>query len=321
MIAKTKDAVTPADRFEQAGAAAEGQMAFYLRRAFGDAADVFVFNDLRLQVGDDSAQIDHLVLHPFGLFIVESKSISGAVEINAHGEWVRTWGGRRTGMPSPIQQAKRQAEFLRALLTKHKQTLRDTWVMGYLQGGFGGCPIDVCAAISDRGIIKRNGTNPPEVLKADLVCDRIRQEIDRHRRASGLLSRMDGDYGLWRLNPEELHRVRDFLLARHVPAPRPPRPAAVIEHRPAAPPRTPAVPEPVATPPVCKHCGSGALLGTHGKYGYYFKCSACQKNTPIDYACTACGQKGRIRKEGARFLRACAACSREEVIWVNTAQT
>ena len=34
MIAKTKDPVTPADRFEQAGVAAEEQMAFYLPRAY-----------------------------------------------------------------------------------------------------------------------------------------------------------------------------------------------------------------------------------------------------------------------------------------------
>src|SRR5574340_855439 len=88
VIAKTKDPGKPTDRFEQAGTAAEEQMAFYLRRAFADAPDVFVINDLRLVEADDCAQIDHLVLHAFGMFIIESKSISGEVEVNEHGEWI-----------------------------------------------------------------------------------------------------------------------------------------------------------------------------------------------------------------------------------------
>ena len=42
-------------RRHQAGAAAEEQMSFYLRRAFGDAGEVVVINDLRLVEEDDFA--------------------------------------------------------------------------------------------------------------------------------------------------------------------------------------------------------------------------------------------------------------------------
>jgi hypothetical protein len=60
---------------------------------------------------------------------------------------------------------------------------------------------------------------------------------------------------------------------------------------------------------------------TVGRYGFYFKCTACQKNTPIDYACPACGKKGYIGKQGTQVFRVCEACGREELIWTNSPQS
>lgn len=199
-------------------------------------------------------------------------------------------------MPSPIQQAKLQRDFLRALLSKNKEGLRDKRLLGSIQPGFKNCPIDICIAISDSGIIRRIDTNPPELLKADSVCDRIREEIARHKKASGLLSRLDGDYGLWALSSGELQRVCEFLVERHTPS-----------HRNIA----------NASKLSCKHCESGELTVLYGKYSYYFKCNACKLNTAIDHACSACGKKGRVRKQGQRFDRVCEECGREELIWTN----
>src|SRR2546423_13797828 len=85
-------------KIADAAAEAEKQMAFYLRRAFGTSDHILLFNDLRL-VADDGevAQIDHLILHPNGFILIESKSIAGSVLINEHGEWCRVSGERRTG--------------------------------------------------------------------------------------------------------------------------------------------------------------------------------------------------------------------------------
>lgn len=321
MIAKTKDAVACANRFERAGAAAEEQMAFYLRRSFGDSPDIIVINDLRLVDAGDSAQIDHLVLHPFGIVIIESKSISGEIEVNGHGEFFRHWNGRQQGMPSPIQQAKRQAEFLRTLLNQHREALRDKRLLGHVQPGFTHCPIVVRVAISDKGIIVRERADPPELAKADSICEGIRQEIARHRKASSFFTRPDGDYGVWGLNSNELARVADFLLKQHTPhhtEPRVATPEAPRSSPPVAPASAPIASATGQTGYSCKHCGSDALVGSHSKYGYYFKCGACQKSTPIDYACTACGKKARIRKQGSLFHRVCEACGREELVWTNS---
>lgn len=57
MILKEKTSRCPTDKFGLAGYQAEKQMAFYLRRAFGEMPDVFGFNDLRFERNGEVAQI------------------------------------------------------------------------------------------------------------------------------------------------------------------------------------------------------------------------------------------------------------------------
>jgi len=63
VIVKDKDTISNATKNEAKGEAAEKQMAFYLNRQFGDARDVFVFNDLRIERNGEVAQMDHLIVH------------------------------------------------------------------------------------------------------------------------------------------------------------------------------------------------------------------------------------------------------------------
>lgn len=136
MIEKDKDSLQLSDKFQQAGYEAEKQMAFYLRRAFADSTDFFVYNDLRIERKGEFAQIDHLVLHRFGLVIVESKSVTGTIEVNAKCEFVRVYNGQRRGMQSPVQQAKLQSDLLRAILNDNRTSLRRKVMWGTVQGEF-----------------------------------------------------------------------------------------------------------------------------------------------------------------------------------------
>ena len=100
MIAKEYTARPPNDQIQRAGDEAEKQMAFYLKRAFGDDPAVQVFHNLRLEDGEKVAQIDHLVLHRNGAVIVESKSVMSSMRINELDEWTWDWNGRWTCLPS-----------------------------------------------------------------------------------------------------------------------------------------------------------------------------------------------------------------------------
>jgi hypothetical protein len=321
MILKELDPFPPtADPLQRAGRRAEERMAFYLRRAFADGRnnETFrVFNGLRLERDGDAAQIDHLVLHRYGVVLLESKSVTTEILVNEHGEWSRRFEGRERGMPSPILQAQRQARFLRLYLEAHAESLLGK-VFGVLQARFGTMPIDVLVAISDEGIIKRaEGAAFPEICKADQAPDRVQSLFDRHRRDSSIFI-LDPRRGAYILSREELDRLTAFLLEQHRPAsgnetaevrePAPPKPAE---------PASPSAPPGDAPGKTCRHCGRAALAVEYGRYGYYLKCAECGGNTPITTVCAGCGGKERIRKAGKQFFAECAACNTSRLYHTN----
>lgn len=317
-------------------------MAFYLKRAFGDAKDVLVLHDLRLpsQDGSDAAQIDHLVLHTGGMVIVESKSVTSEVSVNENHEFSRLWNGRWQGFRSPIQQSKLQADFLQKTLAEEKAELRDKALFGLIQKGFGMVPFDILVAISDTGIIRRKA-DVPEVLKADQVVDRIREIMGRrcvNFAAFAVKSKNENDPWV-SFTASEMQRIAEFLVARHRPLVRKSATQAAVEV-PAARPAPPAPARPVPavaaaaaapaiaspapqvqvvaakTQPACRHCASTKVAVTYGKFGYYLKCAACAQNTKIDFACSKCGKEARIRKDKLVYHRECA-CGHGEVYHVN----
>src|SRR6056297_1228870 len=69
-------------------------MAHDLDRQFADRKTLLVLHDLGLNVGGHAAKIDQLVVHPFGVAIVESKSVTTAVRIDAQDDYERSRNAR-----------------------------------------------------------------------------------------------------------------------------------------------------------------------------------------------------------------------------------
>ena len=320
----------------KAGRAAEEQMAHYLKRAFDEDTQVQVINHLRLERDGEVAQIDHLVLHRFGVVVVESKSVSGEVRVNAQGEWQRVSQGRTEGMASPVLQGQRQAKFLAKYLQNEGPNLLEK-MLGLLQKGYGAMPRDVLVAISDRGVIQRaTGLALPEVCKADQVPEKIRAIIASHKKNSNFLFGPVDEAG-WSFKESELRNVAAFLLERHRPHGLG-TPAAVSmgEGRPssssisvtatvtaqAATSPTPASkskPDVRLAEVVCRQCSSPRVNIVYGKFGYYFKCGACDGNTPIQMTCKTCGKKAKVRKDDTKFLLECGPCGSSILFFVNVA--
>ncbi|MES2637780.1 MAG: NERD domain-containing protein [Pseudomonadota bacterium] len=212
MILKEKQLTNSQDVKIRAGEEAEKQMAFYLKRAFGKNNDCYVLNDLRIVYGEDTAQIDHLIITPFGLFIIESKSVHGRIIVNKRNEWSRTYNKRVEGMSSPILQAKAQGKVLRELLMENKETLLGKALFGSVQKGFVNCKIFIYAAISDNGMIDREH-DVKELFKADQICESIATELDLLKKRNRLLS----SNPVWEINLAETKIVADFLLRNHKP--------------------------------------------------------------------------------------------------------
>ncbi|PPD11164.1 MAG: hypothetical protein CTY27_07055 [Methylotenera sp.] len=215
MILKEKQLTNSQNPKMRAGEEAEKQMAFYLKRAFANSNDCFVLNDLRIIHNDDVAQVDHLVVTPFGLFIIESKSVHGKIIVNKRNEWSRTYNRVPEGMPSPVLQAEAQGKVLKGLLVENKEALLGKALFGTTQKGFLNCQIFVYVAISDKGIIEREH-EVKELFKADQICKSIATQLESLKKKNSLLNLSASP--VWEINPEETKKVADFLLKKHKPS-------------------------------------------------------------------------------------------------------
>ncbi len=311
MIIKETEEVYSSDKFVQAGLAAEKQMAFYLKRAFGDDPNVLILNGIRIIQDDDAAQMDHLILHEFGMLIVESKSVSSQVTINEHGEWSRIFNGVSKGMPSPVLQAKRQGEFLKRYLEPHAEALLKK-LLG-IQMKFDKMPIDIVVAISDAGIIKRPKKSLDElnyVCKADRAVEKIQEIIKGYRKKDRAVLSL----GAYILGKTTRANISTFLIKNNSPVnstaqkekPKNQTPKAQTEYS--------------ASKffAACKHCSGTMVDVAYGKYGYYLKCRDCEKNTPIRKTCSGCGKPLRVRKEKEKFFLECKTCDTSALFHKNS---
>ncbi len=343
---------------QKAGILAEQQMAHYLDRAFGDdRADVLVLHGLRLEDhehkeptgGPRVAQIDHLLLHKYGAFIVESKSCRGTVRIQASGsgkdEWSRKTAHAKSfeGMASAIQQATRQGEVLRDVLERHKTELLGK-ALGLKQRSFASMAIQHIAAISDDGIIEIKGKWSPNdkpfrdaLEKADNVCAFIKEELQAHRdNDKHITYDVKSSYGMWVSKPKEVLHTARFLMTLHRPlqndAPQrggtkggPPSKTRKQASATTTKPSKSRISQrpPVESRPACKSCGkSDTLTAKSGKFGYYWKC-ACGANTTMPRVCSSCGcaakERVKVSKSGGTYVRSCSACGVDEVLWRTSA--
>jgi ssDNA-binding Zn-finger/Zn-ribbon topoisomerase 1 len=174
---------------------------------------------LRVIYDGDVAQIDHLVVSTYGLFIVESKSVHGTISINQHGDWQRTYNNEVSGMPSPVLQAQEQGRILKELLRANAEQVLGKILFGKVQKGFKYCPVEIYIAISDNGIIQR-GMDIPELFKADAVTGAITEKLAQFKSKANLLSpkNLFSTDVIWEMTKQEAQAAAEFLVSEHTPS-------------------------------------------------------------------------------------------------------
>lgn len=303
MIIKEVDSISTTDKFSKAGFKAEEKMAYYLSREFKDTKDILVLNGIRLESDNDSAQIDHLIIHKYGMIIVESKSVVGTIEINDHGEWHRL--DYKRGMASPILQAQRQATFLRKYLNESElKPPHDTFKSLVRKITFDHVPVDVLIAISDTGIIHRPETfQIDEVHKADVIVGKIEEIIANYQHLDSIWSLTLTSTPL-KISPALMNDIAQFLKEEHIPKAKDAR-LQVRQDKVASP-----VPPLVKREFTCRECGSKNISILYGRrFGYYFKCNKCGKTMSIKRYCSKCGQQSKLRKDRNQFYIECKECN------------
>ena len=286
MIIKEKEFKSKQNHLQKLGDDAEKQMAFYLKRYFGESEKFFVFNDLKITHNGETCQIDHLVLSTTGFFIIESKSCVGQISYDNKDQWIRHTTKRDYGMQSPIQQTELQIKILKAFLQDEAD--KDRNLLGTLVGmpqGFGGRLFVKIVAIADNTIIKHPEEANSNVLKADSVCNFI---LNNQR---GIMSKfLSEDVGF---TSKQVNNIVDILKSERKDNNSKP----VIED--------------VAIG------DSGAKRIEYGRYGYYFK-HEDDRNESIKEKCANCGGKTKIRKSKNEFFLQCLSCDEEKLYWKNS---
>jgi len=199
MILKELDPFYGRSPEEVSGRIAQDRMAYHLRRFFGKSEEVDVLNYLRVGAGDVVTHVDHLLLHPYGLVVLDRDTLEDRVQINDEGQWIRWRDGKPVEMRSPITRAYLRALSLKAFLDKNVRQ----------KGFFDAVQLDVLVAVPDTSKIQWPTTGPlAEVCNVDLVQDRIAQRVAHCRRTAGAP-------GV--LSASERRRLAAFLCSLHRP--------------------------------------------------------------------------------------------------------
>ena len=112
-------------RIYSGGWAGEKQVANLLTSKIND--DYYLLNDLYLRNG--GGDIDHIVLGPNGVFVLETKNWSGIISCNGD-EWHRG-GGKRNFSGSPSRQVKRNAAKIKQIIDNNSNLrMLGIWVEG-----------------------------------------------------------------------------------------------------------------------------------------------------------------------------------------------
>ena len=100
----------------EGGRRGEQKMAERLAEQLAD--DHVILNDLELRVAHERAQIDHLVIAPSGIYVIESKYWADTLSGDVHDvQWTQTKSnGTVRHMKSPVQQCERQRRMFITLL-------------------------------------------------------------------------------------------------------------------------------------------------------------------------------------------------------------
>ena len=314
-------------RMLRAGIKGEQESAYLIDFHLQGSKNTAVIHDLRIQLGDGRvAQIDHLLIHrTLRFYILETKHFSHGVKITDEGEFLRwnDWKKTYEGMASPIEQNERHAAVLRTLLSRL---------------GMGEPRIESMILIAPQARIDRSTRfNSEKVVKADQFLTALQKDLESvsflgvlSGLAKATFSEPIADIAkkLVRFHrPITMDYAAKFGMAEAVPA----APHTKLDEThfgnsalsPAL-----AVPIPIATPRPstvlsrlqCRKCESTEISIQYGKFGYYFKCTSCDGNTPIKLDCGKQGHKERLRKDGHRFFRECAVCQSSLMFFDNSQQ-
>ncbi|MBL4900254.1 MAG: NERD domain-containing protein [Colwellia sp.] len=299
MILKDKELQNVKAANAIAGQKQEQDIAFYLRREFKDHLQVFIINDYKFSFNDETAQIDHLIVYPYGFLLIESKSITGEVKVNELGEWSRSFKAKWSGMPSPIKQAELQQKLLKEFLHHHRANILGK-LYGIKQQSFGKRCWNTLCAVSSNSIIERESIPKnisDVVVKSEFLIDKVNEVMKLKNILMKTINVLDirPDF-----SDDELKSITNFLIENGV-------------NKTKKQPIKAAISEPIDTILKCKKCNEKSnFTAQNGRYGYFINCNECNTNTTMKMPCSQCQSKNtKVSKKKEKYTLNCSDCDNQ----------
>lgn len=83
-------------------------------------ASYWIYNDILLRTHTGTVQIDHIVVSPFGIFVIETKNYTGWIFGNENSQyWTKNVYGNKYSLPNPIHQNYAHISALKELLPQY----------------------------------------------------------------------------------------------------------------------------------------------------------------------------------------------------------
>lgn len=306
-------------RMLQAGIKGEKEAAYFIDFAFKDSLNTGIIHDLRLEINGRVAQIDHLLLNrTMTFYVLETKYFHAGIKIGEDGQFLK-WNNFKKnfeGMPSPLSQNERHIDVLNNLITGIEWPTRLGLTLVPTFESF-------VLASSQARVDRPKKMDTSRVIKVDDLMKAIEKSVD----SKGVL----GAFGALAkvVSTETIQGLGQSIISFHRPL-MPnyaarfginnqvlPKPTAISPENK----KSSIVQEKCLIPNLngnkCRKCGANQLSIQYGRFGYYFKCSVCEGNTPIKLSCGQDGHKERLRKDGLSFYRECSDCGSSVVYFIN----
>ncbi len=162
------------------GYKAEQENAYYLDFHFESRDNLILLHDLRIEHKGRTAQIDHILIAPLGITILESKSFKGELTINDDNSLNVKYGKYTKTFPNPIEQNIRHEKVL-------YDFIHDTLDVPSRFKLMGGIPIDSKVLIHPNTTVS-NKKLPDGFERSDAFATKRNEDIDKMGVAKVFLS-------------------------------------------------------------------------------------------------------------------------------------
>lgn len=185
------------------GLKGEESIAFELKNS---GKDMYILQDIFLEAGGLSAQIDYLVVTKKRIYILECKNLIGDIEVNNNGDFIRTYQIRgkkiREGIYSPITQNIRHLHIVKEV---RKGSRSNSITKKIFENHFDD---------NYKSIVVL--ANPKTILNAKYAKKEIKEQIVRVDQLVSKISEMDKEVE-FEMSGKEMLEVANYFLERNQP--------------------------------------------------------------------------------------------------------